>query len=156
MLVDLSQGFIQADLPKGGKTIYITPPQGWEEDPDTVYEVKKPLYGMSHSVRYLHKTWSQWLKSEGFESVGYEKSMWVKRDGDQQIMICTHVDDSFVTVSNEDTLINFRNRMISSYGGRFDGVLPTWMQKNMWVWNGSEMSKATRTSFINRCFVKNC
>jgi hypothetical protein len=44
----------------------------------------------------LHKTWSQWLKSEGFESVGYEKSMWVKKDGDQQIMRCTHVDDSFV------------------------------------------------------------
>jgi hypothetical protein len=122
MLVDLTQGFIQADLPKGGKTIYITPPQGWEEDPDTVYEVKKPLYGMPHSGRCLHKTWSQWLKSEGFESVGYEKSMWVKKDGDQQIMLCTHVDDSFVTASSEAALINFRNRMLSTYGGRFDGT----------------------------------
>jgi hypothetical protein len=53
MLVDLTQGFIQADLPKGGKTIYITPPQGWKEDPDTVYDVKKPLYDMSHSGRCL-------------------------------------------------------------------------------------------------------
>ncbi len=77
---------------------------GWEEDPDTVYEVKKPLYGMPHSDRYLYKTWSQWLKSEGFESVGYEKSMWVKKDGDQQIMLCTHVDDSFVTASSESAL----------------------------------------------------
>jgi hypothetical protein len=101
MIVDLTQGFIQADLPKGGKTIYITPPQGWEEDPDTVYEVKKPLYVMPHSDRCLHKTWSQWLKSEGFESVGYEKSMWVKKDGDQ---------------------INFRIRMLSGFGGRFDGT----------------------------------
>jgi hypothetical protein len=57
--LDLTLGFIQADLPKGGKTIYIIPPQGWEEDPDTVYEVKKPLYGMPHSGRCLHKTWSQ-------------------------------------------------------------------------------------------------
>ena len=122
MLVDLTQGFIQADLPKGGKTIYITPPQGWEEDPDMVYEVKKPLYGMPHSGRCLHKTWSQWLKSEGFETVGYEKSMWVKKDGDQQIMLCTHVDDSFVTASSEAALINFRNRMLSAYGGRFDGT----------------------------------
>jgi hypothetical protein len=31
-------------------------------------------------------------------------------------MICTHVDDSFVTSSREVTLIN------SSYGGRFDGT----------------------------------
>ncbi len=75
MLVDLTQDFIQSDPPKGGKTIYITPPQGWEEVADTVYEVKKSLYVMSHSGRCFHKTWSQWLKSEGFESVGYEKSM---------------------------------------------------------------------------------
>ena len=70
MLVDLTQGFIQADLPKEGKTIYVTPPQGWEEDADTVYEVKNPLYGMPHADRCVHKTWSQWLKSEAFESVG--------------------------------------------------------------------------------------
>ena len=50
MLVDLTQGFIQADLPKGGKTIYITPPQGWEEDPDVVYEVKRPIYGMPQAL----------------------------------------------------------------------------------------------------------
>ncbi len=122
MIVDLTQDFIQVDLPKGGKTIYITPPPGWEEDPDTVYEVKKPLYDMPHSDKCMHKTWSQWLKSEGFESVGYDKSMWVKKDGDQQIMICTHVDDSFVTVSSEVTLINFRNRMLSSYGRRIDST----------------------------------
>ena len=48
--------------------------------------------------------------------------MWVKKDGEQQIMLCTHVDDSFVTESREVTLINFCNRMLSSYGGRFDGT----------------------------------
>jgi hypothetical protein len=50
MLVDLTQGFIQADLPKGGKTIDITPPQGLEEDPDVVYEVKRPIYGMPQAL----------------------------------------------------------------------------------------------------------
>jgi hypothetical protein len=48
---DLTQGFIPADLPKGGKTIYITVTQGWEEDSDVVYEVKHPIYGMTHSDR---------------------------------------------------------------------------------------------------------
>ena len=36
MLVDLTQGFIQADLPKEGKTMYITPPHFFEEGPDVV------------------------------------------------------------------------------------------------------------------------
>ena len=122
MLVDLTQGFIQAELPKGGKTIYITSPKGWKEDSDTVYEVRKPLYGMPHSGRCLHKTWSQWLNSEGFESVGYEKSMWVKKEGSEEIMLCTHVDDTFVTESSVDTLIKFRTWMFKQYGDRFDGT----------------------------------
>ena len=37
-------------------------------------------------------------------------------------MLCTHVDDTFVTASSEDTLIKFRNRMLRQYGGRFDGT----------------------------------
>ncbi len=75
------------------------------------------------SDRCLNKTLSQCLKSEEFDSVGYEKSMWVKKDGDQQIMLCTHVDDSFVTECTEATLKNFLNRILSSYGGRFDGTV---------------------------------
>ena len=54
---------------------------------------------MPHSGRCLNKTGSQWLKSEGFDSVGYEKSMWVMKEGDQEIMLCTRVDDSFVMAS---------------------------------------------------------
>ena len=69
---ELTQGFIQADLPKGEKTIYISPPPGVEEDPDVVYEVRRPLYGMPHSGRCLHVTWSNWLKEQGFYKVGYE------------------------------------------------------------------------------------
>ena len=30
---------------------------------------------------------------------GYEKSMWVMIEGDQEIMLCTRVDDSFVMAS---------------------------------------------------------
>ena len=64
---------------------------------------------MPHSGRCLHKTWSQWLKSEGFDSVvGYEKSMWVKKEYNQQIMLCTHVDDSLVTTISETVLIKFQ------------------------------------------------
>ena len=34
--VDLTQGFIQAELPKDGKAIYISPPPGHVEEPDVV------------------------------------------------------------------------------------------------------------------------
>jgi hypothetical protein len=109
--VDLTQGFIQADLPKDGKPIYITPPPGVQEDPDIVYQVLRPLYGMPHSGRCLHVTWSKWLQSEGFEKVGYEGSMWARDDGEDKILIATHVDDSIITGSNPNKIDAFIEKL---------------------------------------------
>ena len=109
--VDLTQGFIQADLPKNGKPIYITPPPGVQEDSDVVYQVLRPLYGMPHSGRCLHVTWSKWLQSEGFEKVGYEGSMWAKDDGEDKILIATHVDDSLITGSNPEKIDVFIDKL---------------------------------------------
>jgi hypothetical protein len=75
--------------------------------------------------------------SEGFESVGYEQSMRVKKQGSETIMLRTHVDDSFVTASNENTLLSFRNRMLSMYGGRFDGTADM-DAKEYLGWSGKE------------------
>ena len=116
--VDFTQGFIQADLPKDGKPIYISPPPGVEEEEGVVYQVLRPLYGMPHSGRCLHVTWSNWLKSEGFSKVGYEGSMWAKNDGEDTILIATHVDDSIVTGSSPEKLDAFIDRLKS----RFDAT----------------------------------
>ena len=98
--VDLTQGFIQANLPKDCTHIYITSPSGVQEDPDIVYQVLPPLYGMPHSGRCLHVTWSKGLQSERFEKVGYEGSMWARDDGEDKILIATHIDYSIITGSN--------------------------------------------------------
>jgi hypothetical protein len=62
------------------------------------------------------------LSVQKFQSVGSDQSMWVKMEGRETIMLCTHVDDSFVTSNNENTLLSFHNRMLSMYGNRFDGI----------------------------------
>ena len=88
--VDLTQGFIQAELQKDGKAIYISPPPGHTEEPDVVYQVLKPLYCMPHSGRYLHVTWSHWLESKGFQKAGYEGAMWSRKDKDgDTILVAT-------------------------------------------------------------------
>ena len=85
--VDLTQGFIQAELPKDGKPIYISPPPGHSEEPGVVYQVLKPLYGMPHSGRCLHITWSNWLEEQGFQKAGYEGSMWSRKDKDRDTIL---------------------------------------------------------------------
>jgi hypothetical protein len=66
IVVYLMQGFIQAELPKDGKAIYISQTPGHVKEPDVVYQVLEPLYGMPLSGRCLHVTWSNWLDSQGF------------------------------------------------------------------------------------------
>eukprot|EP00961_Rhodomonas_salina_P089506 1203707-Rhodomonas_salina.1 len=55
---DLAQAFIQADRLEGGINgrIFITPPKGWGEQDDIVYECLRPLYGIPDSARALSKT----------------------------------------------------------------------------------------------------
>ena len=102
-----------------GNTIYISPPVGYEEDPNVVYEVLRPLYGMPHSGRCLHVTWSNWLQQKGFRKVGYEGAMWVWSDESDYILLATHVDDSIVTGSSEVKT----KRMIDDILNRFDGTV---------------------------------
>lgn len=85
--VDLSQAFIQAswdDLPEKALQIFIRPPVGWDEDPDVVYEVLRPLYGIPSSARALHYTLDCCMTDQGFVC-------WVSRRacGFVKLMICT-------------------------------------------------------------------
>jgi len=67
--MDVAQAFIQsnwADLPEDIGTIYITPPDGVQEDEDVVYRVVRPLYGIPSSARALHFTLVRWFREQGF------------------------------------------------------------------------------------------
>jgi hypothetical protein len=117
--VDLTQGFIQAELPKDGKAIYISPPPGHVEERDVVYQVLKPLYGMPHSGRCLHVTWSNWLENQGFKKSGYEGDMWSRKDKDcDTILVAMHVDEGIVTGSDDDKPDIFVRELLD----RFDGT----------------------------------
>mmetsp|Transcript_62304 Transcript_62304/g.129298 ORF Transcript_62304/g.129298 Transcript_62304/m.129298 type:complete len:214 (-) Transcript_62304:258-899(-) len=45
-----------SDGPEESPQIFIRPPAGWKEEPDVVYEVLRPLYGIPSSARALHYT----------------------------------------------------------------------------------------------------
>ena len=95
------------------------PPPGHNEEPGVVYQVLKPLYGMPHSGRCLHITWSNWLEEQGFQKAGYEGSMWSRKDKDgDTILVATHVDDSIVTGSNDEKIDAFIAKLLD----RFDGT----------------------------------
>ena len=100
--VDFSQAFIQADwadLPDKQPQVFIRPPHGWKEEPDVVYEVMKPLYGIPSSARALHFTLDRWMTDNKFVRSNFEESVWV-READEQfahsIMLSAHIDDTLI------------------------------------------------------------
>ena len=148
--VDLTQGFIQAELLKDGKVIYISPPPGHTKEPDVVYQVLKPPYGMQHSGRCLHVTWLHWLESKGFQKAGYEGAMWSRKDKDgDTILVATHVNNSIVTGSNDDKTDTFVHEMLE----RFDSTC----ERNLTKMLGMEWEcniKAGTSTLHQRAFTE--
>jgi hypothetical protein len=81
--IDIEQVFLQTDkLMEGVNDRYfINPPPGSPDsnNKDIVYEVLRSLYGNPSSPRTLHTTMDVFFKSDGFDTIGFEESVW-KRD----------------------------------------------------------------------------
>jgi hypothetical protein len=94
--VDISQAFVQGDLLPGDEhngKVYISAPPGFEEDPNYVYLLRRPLYGMPIAARAWHHTMSAYLKSQRCNLVGFERSMWTVVKEGHVILFTAHIDD---------------------------------------------------------------
>jgi hypothetical protein len=57
---------------------FITPPPDSPDagDKSVVYEVLKPFYDNPSSPQALHKTMDAYFRSERFDTIGFEESVW--------------------------------------------------------------------------------
>ena len=128
--VDISQAFVQGDLLPGdgyqGK-VYISPPKGFDEDPDYVYELRRPLYGMPSAARAWHTTMSSYLKDQGCKTVGFERSMWTTVKNGHTILITAHIDDFILACSDRATLDDFRTALLARFDGTYEGEIHSYL-----------------------------
>jgi hypothetical protein len=76
----------------------ISAPPGYDEDPNYVYQLRRPLYGMPSAARAWHHTISAYLKSQGCKLVGFDRSMWTVVKEGHVILITVHIDDFIILV----------------------------------------------------------
>ena len=128
--VDISQAFVQGDLLPGdghnGK-VYISPPPGFNEDPEYVYQLRRPLYGMPSAARAWHSTMSSFLKEQGCKTVGFERSMWTVVKNDHVILITAHIDDFILACADRATLDEFRCSLLERFEGTYEGEIHSYL-----------------------------
>jgi hypothetical protein len=54
-----------------------------------------------------HITLSKWMRYEGFNTVGFEKSMWYKEEDGECLMVGAHIDDFLVGCTSQATIHAF-------------------------------------------------
>jgi hypothetical protein len=131
----ISQAFVQGDLLPGdgynGK-VYISVPPGYDEDPNYVWQLRRPLYGMPSAARAWHNTMSAHLKSQGCKLVGFERSMWTVVKEGRVILITAHIDDFIIACDDRKVLNEFRTSLMQRFEGTYEGkvlasvLTPTW------------------------------
>eukprot|EP00961_Rhodomonas_salina_P279988 3782338-Rhodomonas_salina.2 len=131
--VDLTQAFIQAErIPEGPNgRIFITPPPGCAEDEEgVVYEVLRPLYGVPSSERMLHLTVAKWMKEQGFQTVGFEDSVWSRQSGGSygaRITVSAHIDDLLIACADKAALELFKRDLLMRFDGTDEGEVEQYL-----------------------------
>eukprot|EP00961_Rhodomonas_salina_P085158 1143384-Rhodomonas_salina.1 len=102
----------------------MTPPPGCEEyEEGIVYECLRPIYGVPSSARALWVTLSKYFGERGFETVGFEDSVWCRQAGGQygaKIIVSAHIDDLLIACSDLNVMKKFKFK--EDFLKRFEGT----------------------------------
>ena len=101
--MDVQTAFLNAELQE---EIYMVQPDGYVEQgkEDLVCKLNKSLYGLKQSSRCWFKTMDSFLKESGYEQCKSDSCLYVRRVGDDMVIIALYVDDILIASNNKKML----------------------------------------------------
>ncbi|GJZ71762.1 putative ribonuclease H-like domain-containing protein [Tanacetum coccineum] len=80
---------------KNEEEVYVCKPPGFKDPdfPDRVYKVEKALYGLHQAPRAWYETLSTYLLDNGFQRRTIDKTLFIKRDKGDILLVQVYVDD---------------------------------------------------------------
>ncbi|GJY30700.1 putative ribonuclease H-like domain-containing protein [Tanacetum coccineum] len=90
--MDVKSAFLYGTLED---EVYVCQPSGFEDPqfPDKVYKVEKALYGLRQAPRAWYETLSTYLLENGFRRGTIDKTLFIKKDKDDILLVHVYVDD---------------------------------------------------------------
>ncbi|GJU42117.1 putative ribonuclease H-like domain-containing protein [Tanacetum coccineum] len=98
--VDVNSAFLYGKIEE---EVYVCQPPGFEDPnfPNKVYKVEKALYGLHQAPRAWYETLSSYLLDNGFYRSQIDKTLFIKRDKDDILLVQIYVDDIIFWINQE-------------------------------------------------------
>ena len=103
--MDFDMAYLNADL---DIDVYVKQPDGFVEEPNMVWKLKKSLYGLKQSGRMWNKLLNKFLTSEGFVRSMTDPCLYTYFDGKNTVNIIVWVDDLLIAARNQQIWIKLK------------------------------------------------
>nr|GFC76041.1 putative ribonuclease H-like domain-containing protein [Tanacetum cinerariifolium] len=93
--------------------VYVYQPPGFEDPdhPDKVYKVVKALYGLHQAPKAWYETLANYLLENGFQRGKIDKTLFIKRQKGDILLVQIYVDDIIFGSTNKDLCKSFEKFM---------------------------------------------
>ncbi|KAI3667612.1 hypothetical protein L6452_42678 [Arctium lappa] len=112
--MDVKSAFLNGVL---HEEVYVAQPEGFIDPhhPDHVYVLDKALYGLKQAPRSWYETLTKFLLASGFKKGTVDTTLFLKRQGDDLILIQIYVDDIIFGSTNPKFCKNFSKIMETKF-----------------------------------------
>nr|GEZ17898.1 copia protein [Tanacetum cinerariifolium] len=106
----LETAFLNGNL---WEEVYVSQPDGFvdPDNPNHVYKLKKALYGLKQAPRAWYDMLSSFLLSQDFSKGSVDPTLFIRRNGNDLLLVQIYVDDIIFTASTLELCDLFANLM---------------------------------------------
>lgn len=108
--MDVKSAFLDSYI---NEEVYVKQPLGFEDfkHPSHVYKLKKALYGLKQAPRAWYDRPSSFLCEKGFEKGKVDKTLFIKKIKDNNLLVQVYVDDIIFGSTNKGLCEEFASMM---------------------------------------------
>ncbi|GJZ26294.1 retrovirus-related pol polyprotein from transposon TNT 1-94 [Tanacetum coccineum] len=139
--MDVKTAFLNGNL---REEVYVSQPDGFvdPDKPNYVYKLKKALYGLKQAPRAWYDMLSSFLISNDFSKGSVDPTLFIRREGNDLILVQIYVDDIIFAASTPELCDLFAKIMCSKFKMSMMGKISFFL--------GLQISQSPRGIFINQ------
>ena len=149
--MDVKSAFLNGEL---DEVVYVSQPEGFvkQGQEHLVYRLYKALYGLRQAPRAWYAKLSQCLEEMGLSRCPYEHAVYIKKEGEESLIVAVYVDDLLITSTSVGIIERFKKEMSSHFDMSDLGRLSYYL--GIEVYQGEGYIKLKQTSYAKKVLEK--